>query len=108
VGAMRSAAVPAVQTKCAECRDVDMRRRQAEDGAASEERLQAKADGSMEVPESVQQTLERGAGDGQTMQPAIREEMESAFETDFSGVRIHTGNSAERLNRDLKARALTS
>jgi hypothetical protein len=33
--------------------------------------------------------------------------MESAFSTDFSDVRVHTGAPAERLNRDLHAHAFT-
>lgn len=107
VGAMRPTAAPSVQAKCTECREEEKLQRQADGASAPEERLQAKGDGSMDVPGSVQRTLEGGGGGGHTMQPAIRDEMESAFETDFSGVRIHTGTSAETLNQDLSAHAFT-
>jgi hypothetical protein len=84
-----------VQAKCTECREEEKVQRQ---GAGA---------GPMTVPGSVQQTLEAGTGGGQTMQPALRDEMESAFGSDFSAVRVHTGPSADRLNRDLNARAFT-
>ncbi|MES1242774.1 MAG: DUF4157 domain-containing protein [Acidobacteriota bacterium] len=69
--------------------------------------VQTKADGAADVPGSVQHALEGGTGGGATMQPALRDEMESAFEADFSGVRIHTGSSAQQLSRDLSAQAFT-
>lgn len=119
VGATRRTAAPAVQTKCAECLEEErLQRRAADDqvaedvevavgGEAPDDLVQAKADGAMDVPGSVQHALERGTGGGTTMQPALRDEMESAFEADFSGVRIHTGSSAEHLSRDLRAHAFT-
>jgi Domain of unknown function (DUF4157) len=106
VGAMRPLATPSVQTKCADCLEEERLQRQA-DGDAPDEFLQAKADGSMEVPGSVEHALAGGTGGGGTMHPALRDEMESAFDADFSGVRIHTGPSAEHLNRDLRAHAFT-
>ena len=80
---------------CAECR------------AEEKVQRQATAAGVMDVPGSVQQTLEGGSGGGQAMPPAVRDEMESALGSDFSTVRVHTGASADRLNRDLSARAFT-
>jgi hypothetical protein len=105
VGAMRPMAAPSVQAKCADCLEEERLQRQAEDDAP-DELLQAKADCSMEVPGSVAQALEGATGGGK-MDSALRDEMESAFEADFSGVRIHTGPSAERLNRNLSAHAFT-
>jgi hypothetical protein len=83
VGAMRPMAAPSVQAKCADCLEEERLQRQAEDDAP-DELLQAKADGSMDVPGSVQRALEGGTGGGATMHPALRNEMESAFEADFT------------------------
>ena len=107
VGAMRPRASPSIQAKCADCLEEERLQRQAEDADAPDELLQAKADGSMDVPGSVQHALEGGTGGGGTMHPELRDEMESALEADFSGVRIHTGPSAEHLSRDLSAHAFT-
>lgn len=100
--------LPAVQAKCTACREggEDLRR-QVEPGN-EDELLQAKA-GTLPavVPDSVQNGLAAGRGGGQALSPELRGEMEGAFQRDFSGVRIHTGGSAESLNRDLKARAFT-
>ncbi len=105
-GAIRAMAAPSVQAKCADCLEEERLQRQAEDDAP-DEFVRAKAEGSMEVQGSVEHVLKGATGSGATMHPALREEMESAFEVDFSGVRIHTGPSAEHLNRDLRAHAFT-
>jgi hypothetical protein len=92
-GDVRGESAPAIQAKCSQCRD--------------EEKLQAKSDGSMQVPESVHSALEGGQAAGQAMPPALRDEMEAAFQADFSNVRIHAGPTAENLSRDLRANAFT-
>jgi hypothetical protein len=106
-GAMRPNAAPSIQAKCAEYLEEAKLQRQAEDDQGPDQFLQAKADGSMEVPGRVEQSLEGGTGGGHAMHAALRDEMESAFDVDFSGVRIHTGPSAEHLSRDLRAHAFT-
>lgn len=99
---------PEVQAKCSACSDDDKQvQRQADPGRTCEEMLQAKSEGSLDVPPSVQHSLEGGVGGGAAMQSPVREEMESAFQTDFSGVRIHTGSTADGLNQDLNAQAFT-
>ena len=97
--AMRPTAAPSVQATRADRLEEERLQRQAEDDDTPGEWLQAKADRSMEVPGSVQQTVEGGRGGGQAMPPSLRDEMESSFETDFADVRVHTGTSAEHLNR---------
>ncbi len=101
-------ATPEVQAKCSACQEEDHAiRRQPDSGKTCEEMLQAKSDGSMDVPTSVQSTIEGGVGGGAPMQESVRGEMESAFQTDFSQVRIHTGSTADGLNEDLSAQAFT-
>lgn len=47
-------------------------------------------------------------GGGIPLPPSVRSEMEARFETDFSAVRIHAGQAAERLARAHDAVAYTS
>ena len=87
VGATGRAAMPSVQMKCAECLEEERLQRQAEDDDADEdvevavdseapdELVQAKADGAMDVPGSVQHALEGGTGGGATLHPTLRDEM---------------------------------
>jgi hypothetical protein len=102
---VRGDGAPAVQAKCAACQEERQVRRQP---APDEEGLlQAKADTAADVPDSVQQSLDGGRGGGQSLSPGLREDMETAFGTDLSGVRVHTGTAAENLSQDLSARAFT-
>jgi hypothetical protein len=109
-GGVRGNGPPPIQAKCTSCAEEEKVRRQPDKGKTCEE-LQKKSDGSAEGPteisDSVQHTLDTGRGGGQPLDPPLRDDMESAFETDFSDVRIHTGTSAENLNQDLSARAFT-
>jgi Domain of unknown function (DUF4157) len=45
---------------------------------------------------------------GEPLAAPVRQEMESRFDTDFSGVRLHTGAAAARSARAIGARAYTS
>lgn len=45
---------------------------------------------------------------GKPLAKPVRQEMESRFQTDFSGVRLHTGPAAARSARAIRARAYTS
>jgi hypothetical protein len=67
--------------------------------------------GSMEggeLPEETAQEIDSARSGGRPMDGAVRERMESSFGADFSGVRVHTGAAADRLNGDLSARAFTT
>jgi len=56
------------------------------------------------APQSVECAL---AGAGQSLQPALRREMELRFGYDFSAVRIHTGAAAARSAQDVDGLAYT-
>jgi hypothetical protein len=56
------------------------------------------------VPASVAEAL---AGAGAPLAPALRHDMEFRFGQDFSQVRLHAGEAAERSARDVRARAYT-
>jgi hypothetical protein len=96
-GVASRADAPPVQAKCSACQD--------------EEELQRKAETSEAppgaVPGSIEQSLAAGRSAGEALNPVLRQDMEEAFESDFSGVRVHTGPSADSLNHDLRARAFT-
>jgi len=87
-------AKPRINRKCAECE--------------SEEKLQPKvADGTVdesEAPATVDAALRSPA---QPLNPASRAFFEPRFGTDFSDVRIHSGEAAARSARDVGARAYT-
>jgi hypothetical protein len=47
-------------------------------------------------------------GGGAPLQPTLRQRAETRFGTDFSGVRVHTGDEASALNAEVGARAFTT
>lgn len=62
---------------------------------------------AMEVSPEVEHTIARSRGGGQALDSKVRVQMESAFGVNFNAVRIHTSETADRLNRTLNARAFT-
>jgi hypothetical protein len=56
----------------------------------------------------IERSIDTARGGGHGMDHATRTRMESAFGADFSGVRIHTDNRADGLNKSLSARAFTT
>ena len=52
--------------------------------------------------------LAKSKGRGTQLNSSIKNEMESAFTTDFSQVKIHTDSDAVQMNRDLNAKAFTN
>jgi hypothetical protein len=57
-----------------------------------------------EAPPSVERVL---SSPGRPLEPELRQEMESRFGYDFSGVRIHAGQEAEQSAQDVRAQAYT-
>lgn len=58
-----------------------------------------------EAPPSVGRVL---TSSGQSLEPALRDDMEQRFGYDFSGVRVHSGAAAEQSAREVNARAYTA
>ncbi len=67
----------------------------------------AGSNGGIAVGASTESGIHASLGGGQPLPSALRSRMESAFGADFSGVRLHTGYSAESMNNDLNANAFT-
>lgn len=61
-----------------------------------------------EVSEDVERTIDRKRGGGQALDQTVRGQMESAFRADLGGVRLHTDEEADDLNRQLNAKAFTT
>jgi len=89
------------QRKCEQC--------EKEDKAPSKGTVQKKSSAAAEnaAPSSIESTLHSARGSGQSLPPAVRQNMESAFGNDFSGVRIHTDSRAAQLSKQLNAQAFT-
>ncbi len=56
---------------------------------------------------TVENSLNSSKGGGAPMSQNTQSQMESGFGADFSGVRIHTNNSAEEMSQNLNAQAFT-
>lgn len=92
-----------LQRKCAHC--------------AEEEKLQLKPtaafiqrkenSGGLDAGDAVSQQINATRGSGGSMDKPVQSFMEHRFGADFSGVRIHTGDYAVQLSRELNAQAFT-
>ena len=70
--------------------------------------VQRSAAGRERVDESVARAIESKRGGGQTLDASARGELEAAFGDDFSDVRVHTDEQADRLTRAVDADAFTT
>ncbi len=61
-----------------------------------------------EADPEVATAIDRQRGSGQPLDRTLQRQMESAFGSDFSGVRVHTDTNAHSLNESLSARAFTT
>ncbi len=60
------------------------------------------------VPADIGERIQRSRAGGQPLAPELRRRMETAFDTDLGGVRVHHGDEPGSLNRALSARAFTA
>ncbi len=60
-----------------------------------------------EVESTVEQSIQAARGGGRSLDDGVRGSMEGAIGADFSGVRVHTDQKSDALNRSLNARAFT-
>ena len=65
-------------------------------------------EGGMQATREISEAIEKQRGLGQPLETGVRAQMESAFRMDFTPVRVHTGDEADRLNQALNARAFTT
>jgi len=67
-----------------------------------------KTDHDGDVAPDVERTIETARGGGQALDSAVGTQMGSAFNADFSGVRVHTDAKSDSLNQSLSAKAFTT
>lgn len=72
-----------------------------------EEPLQTKAAATPQATPSLETQLSSSKGGGTPLPESVRSFMEPRFGADFSQVRVHTGETAVQMNRDLNAQAFT-
>jgi hypothetical protein len=58
-----------------------------------------------QVPNHIENQISSSKGNGSSMDNGTKNFMENRFGTDFSNVKIHTGNEAVQMNRELNAQA---
>jgi len=61
-----------------------------------------------EAGADVERTIQAKRGGGSALDAPVRGQMERAFQSDFSNVRIHQDGTSDSLNRSLEARAFTT
>ena len=69
--------------------------------------LQLATNGSFPIEDNFETRLNSNENGGSPLPDGVRSFMEPRFGTDFSQVRVHTGNEAVQMNRDLNAQAFT-
>ena len=101
---MRMPESPFVQRKCAACEQGEEKVNRK-----TEPFIQKQGIGSEggRASESVSNQIESSRGGGGKMSENTLSFMENRFNTDFSGVKIHTGPNAVQMSRELNAQAFT-
>jgi hypothetical protein len=99
---MRGATSP-VQPMCENCRGEAQRQEEEEEGA-----VQSKPRIARPIINAQRAELAMArSGSGRPLSSALQAQMEDGFDTDFSGVRVHTGFAAGEAAQALNARAFT-
>ena len=92
--ASASSILPFIQAKCAGCEE--------------EEKVQRKGEGSGGLASpTIESQLNTSKGSGNALPDNTRQQMETSFGADFSGVKVHTGSSAIQMSKNLNAQAFT-
>lgn len=63
--------------------------------------------GGMAAPPDLETSIKQKQGNGQPLSQDIREPIEQSFNHDFSGVRLHTDDQSDKLNRSIQSVAFT-
>jgi hypothetical protein len=103
---MRMPEAPFVQRKCAGC-DEDDKVRMKPLAASITPFIQTKGGDGGTASDTVTQQVNSTKGSGSIMDSATQSFMENRFGADFSSVKIHTGDDAVQMSRELGAQAFT-
>tara|TARA_R110002049_G_scaffold47596_2_gene137183 strand:+ start:357993 stop:358766 length:774 start_codon:yes stop_codon:yes gene_type:complete len=72
-----------------------------------EEAVQTKPNSKSKSTPSLENRLKQSKGSGNKMEAKVRQQMETRFGVDFSGIRIHTDDNAVQMSKELGAQAFT-
>jgi Domain of unknown function (DUF4157) len=64
--------------------------------------------GGMSATQYLESSINRARGGGQPLEAGLQQKMGQAMGVDFSGVKVHTDNQADQLNRSIQAKAFTT
>jgi len=94
-----------IQRNCAHCEEEEKETIQRKPLASFIQKKESS--GGFAATDTISNQINSTKGNGSTMDAGTKNFMESRFETDLGGVKIHTGNEAIQMNRDLNAKAFT-
>ena len=57
---------------------------------------------------NLEETIQQKQGSGEELSDDVRQPMEDAFGADFSGVKVHTDATSDKLNKSIQAKAFTT
>ena len=89
-----------VQRECTKCEEEEKKKRIM--------RKESAGSGGLSVSSTFSSFLNASKGGGKPLPQATRGFMENAFSSDFSAVKIHTGNQAFEMSKGINAKAFTS
>jgi hypothetical protein len=95
-----------VQRKCDECEKKEKKVQKKSSGGGGSAAGGSGAGGS-KASAAVESGISRSKGSGASLPSATRNQMESSFGADFSGVRVHQDSGAQQMNKELNAQAFT-
>jgi Domain of unknown function (DUF4157) len=64
--------------------------------------------GGMAATQDLESSINRARGGGQPLEAGLQRKLGQAMGADFSGVKVHTDNQADQLNRSIQAKAFTT
>ena len=70
--------------------------------------VQAKGDNIKAAPGNIEDTIKSKKGSGEELADNVREPMETAFDANFSRVKVHTDGESDQLNKSLNSRAFAT
>jgi hypothetical protein len=104
---MRMTNTPLVQLKCADCEEEDERLQPKPLAESITPFIQAKGTDGGAASDSITQQINATKGSGSSMDGNTQSFMQSRFGADFSDVKIHTGDDAVQMSREMRAQAFT-
>ena len=70
--------------------------------------VRAKSGDTKAAPVNIEDTIQSKRGSGEGLADNVREPMETAFDADFSGVKVHADGESDQLNKSLNSRAFAT